>query len=402
MARMYRPLSSLRFACVAFLGAAAALAGCSAGDPGAGGGNGANSGSGSSGNGSGGNGFTIDDGEGGSGNGNGKYCQDFAVDFTPQTPTVFVLVDQSGSIYDLNQWIPLRDAVLPVIQELQADVRIGFGSYTGTQAMCTGVNALGTTALNNYDAIAAFYNALPTTNLGGQETPTALAIEQASKILLDDPEAIGAKAILWVTGDDDSDFCDNPDPACGNDAAIAAMQIAFAKGVSTFPLVLDSATSSPFSFPAWLDYWAQAGLGESPNWPSAIDPNGPIRNCSNQPLVALRTANGRAANETAGRYSAEGGTATAFVNADASAIAEQLRSRISGLKSCVFDLTGTDVKLKESGVNGDIKVNDVLIPREEWTNTATSLTLLGAACETWKDPNVTQFFAGFPCEAFVK
>jgi hypothetical protein len=34
-------------------------------------------------------------------------------------------------------------------------------------------------------------------------------------------------------------------------------------------------------------------------------------------------------------------------------------------------------------------------------NSETELELLGAACEKWLDPNVTDFFAGFACEDLI-
>jgi hypothetical protein len=34
-------------------------------------------------------------------------------------------------------------------------------------------------------------------------------------------------------------------------------------------------------------------------------------------------------------------------------------------------------------------------------NSATVLELMGDACTKWQSPEVTKFFAGFPCEALI-
>jgi hypothetical protein len=34
-------------------------------------------------------------------------------------------------------------------------------------------------------------------------------------------------------------------------------------------------------------------------------------------------------------------------------------------------------------------------------NSPTELELLGTACATWKQPDVTDFYAGFPCDALI-
>ncbi len=368
-----------------------------------GGGDGGSLGSGASGNGSGG----VDLGNGSGGDGstapNGKtYCQDAAVDFVPQVATVYVLVDQSGSIYDQQQWVPLRDAVLPVIQQLQADVRFGFGSYTGTQQNCPGLDDLGTIALNNYDAIAAKYNGLPTSPQPNQETPTIKALGQVIDILKADTGAPGPRAILLVTADDDNDFCDNANRDCGNDALIATLQMAAADGIKTFIFGLDN---SGIQDKVWFDYWAQAGQGELPNWPKAqniTQYNGDIYDACNgvTPWKEIWTAQGRSGFNPAGSYSTEGGTAKAFLNADTNAVATEIGSKVESLKSCIFDL-GDNVEVKE-GAMGDIFVDEVEIPDDQWKmNSPTVLELLGQACDDWKKPEVTKFFAGFACDALI-
>src|SRR5690606_39249157 len=63
----------------------------------------------------------IGDGDGDLPSG-GAYCDEFAYEFVPRTPTVYVLVDQSQSMFEATMfWEALKDGVLPVIEELAAD-----------------------------------------------------------------------------------------------------------------------------------------------------------------------------------------------------------------------------------------------------------------------------------------
>src|SRR5690606_16931954 len=99
----------------------------------------------------------------------------------------------------------------------------------------------------------------------------------------------------------------------------------------------------------------------------------------------------------------EGGTAQAFLNSDVNDIAAGIRATVEGLKSCVFDLAANDIEVKAgSETQGEIFVDEKLIPADEWRmNNPTTLELLGASCEVWQRPEVTAFFAGFPCDAII-
>src|SRR5690606_35027267 len=118
------------------------------------------------------------------------------------------------------------------------DVGFGFGSYTGQNGMCMGLTPGAPIDANNYTAIEAAYSTLAAP-MGKGETPTALAISQASELLLVD-ESPGDKFILLVT-DGDPDFCDDPDPRCGADALIASLQVAASKGVQTLVFGIENA-----------------------------------------------------------------------------------------------------------------------------------------------------------------
>lgn len=346
---------------------------------------------------------SIDFGSGGNQSPNGKvYCQNADVNFVPRTPTVYVLVDRSSSMFEsTDYWGKLKTAVLPVLSSLQAKVRFGFASYTGSSAMCPQLDAVATIAENNYASIEAFYNGLGAPTKG--ETPTAAAIKSVRETLLAD-DSPGDRFILLVS-DGNPDFCDDGGVSCGADALIAELQKTANLGVQTLVFGIENAYVTNQLF----DYFAQAGWGEKPNWADGLDVgthSGKIYSeCNGQRpgWLAQRTELGRTGFVPNGEYDAAGGTKTAFLNTDPAALATQIESQVSGLKSCILDLgdSGVEVKAGSEG-QGDIFVNEVLIPKEQWKmNSTTVLELMGAACDTWKQPEVTKFFAGFPCEALV-
>jgi len=358
-----------------------------------------------------------------------KYCSEAEVEFVPQIPTVLVLVDRSSSMFsgavETQFWTTLKAAVLPVIEGLQADVRFGFASYTGSVASCTGLSSPTPFAVDNYPAIEAAYNALAAPSEKG-ETPTAKAIEQGAELLLAD-DAPGDRYILLVT-DGDPDFCDDPPKECGADALVASLQLAAAQGVKTLVFGIDN---PDISDPVMFDYFAQAGMGQLPNWDKGTqaelegqysgDLEGACKNTGGGEWARYKTLNGNdplpepdcpsdymdvapfACWLPAGNYAVEGGTATAFLSADTAALAEQISSTVSGLKSCIFDLGDSGVSVKEGEEDtGEIFVQDELIPQDQWRmNSATVLELLGDSCTKWQAPEVTKFFAGFPCEALI-
>jgi hypothetical protein len=230
-------------------------------------------------------------------------------------------------------------------------------------------------------------------------------VQAAKDILLADPSP-GERFILLVT-DGDPDFCNNPGINCPADALIASLQLAAAAGVQTLVFGINNPAITAANL---FDYYAQAGVGQTPNFDLGLqvrEYDGTLNSqCSQFPYwQTLRTMNGNSAElfQPAGRYSAEGGTATAFLDSDPTALATQIRSAVEGLKSCIFNLAQSNVEVKAgSESEGNIFVDDQLIPLDQWRmNDAVTLELLGAACETWQRPEVTKFFAGFPCDAIV-
>jgi len=160
--------------------------------------------------------------DGGSGfaDDSGTHCQAGTLKFVPQIPTVFILVDRSGSMFDSMAWEPLRTGTLAVVKELESKVKFGFGAFTGEVGQTCPMFDKVPVALNNSDAIAALYNKLGKPQKG--ETPTAKVLSQVRDILRAETGP-GEKYILFVT-DGEPDYCDDPNPICPVDSVVAALQ----------------------------------------------------------------------------------------------------------------------------------------------------------------------------------
>jgi hypothetical protein len=260
---------------------------------------------------------------------------------------------------------------------------------------------MGTIALNNFGAISEYYNGLPTTPALNQETPIPKAIAQVVDVLEADAGGPGEKAIFLVTADDDADFCNNVAPVCGIDATIGALQTAAAAGVQTFVFALDNAG---IEHPEWLDYWAQAGAGQQPNWDKGLNVTeftGELNNvCQGVPgWFALRASRGKSSLQPVGDYSQAGGTAHATLGADAAAVAGAMSAKVDSMKSCLFDLSGDLSIVPGSDDEGDVRLGDVQVPAAQWRmNDTKQLELLGAACAAYEGGGA-QLAVSFPCDA---
>jgi hypothetical protein len=355
------------------------------------------------------------------GAGGGEACQKFELAFTPKIPTVYVLVDRSTSMWSASPpyWDSLRDSVLPVVQDLQDEIRFGFGSFTGKPGACTALTPGAPIAENNYPAIQAAYAAL-TRPEGDTDTPTPQAVQQVTELLLADP--VEGDKFIFLLSDGQPDYCDNPDDVCTTDALVSVLQGSAAQGVKTIVFGVQSSSVKADMF----DYFAQAGWGEAPNWPFAFPlakDQGPQNQCkSYAPWVAARAAAGHAPDpalcvngvddeacqQHAGTYSAAGGTKKAFLKPDPAQLGSLIRSNLETLKSCTFDLSDVNVSVDLANANlGKVWLNDEKklgspIPQDQWRMVdSKTLELVGAGCQTWLDPATVFIGADFPCEAII-
>jgi hypothetical protein len=395
--------------------AALAAAACAGTRKPAGGGAGTG-GSGSSGSGTGtGGSSTTGSGSGGSsgsgsGGSSGKACQMFTINFEPKVPTVFVLVDRSGSMFDSGGWEPLRMGVLDVVKSLQNQIRFAFGSFTGEIGQTCPMFDKVPADLNNYEPIAALYNSLKKPTKG--ETPTSQTMALVKDILKNDP-APGDRFILFVT-DGEPDYCSDGNALCPVDSVVGVLQNLHAAQITTFVFGVQSTLANVS--PATLQAFANAGGGFD------VVPTAPKMDIFNQCFYggdanaigwkadfAAAGKNGTAnMGDTLGTYMAGTNPGNAMVfkpsATDQKALTDQIASVVSGVKSCLFDLTGkirVDTKqLAKAGV----KIEGMSIQLDEtgtngWhMKSETQLELVGDACATWRKPETKTIDFNFPCE----
>jgi hypothetical protein len=355
---------------------------------------------------------------GGGGNTTDAGCQHVEVNFVPKIPTVFVLVDRSDSMFvpdnktQVASWEPLKAGVLSVVQQLQDQVRFGFGAFTGQQGgMCPIFDSIAP-ALNNASAISAVY---PTGRVAGAtgETPVIMVLPLL-EALLDQPGNDGDKYVLFVT-DGEPDFCDNGDSKCAMDAVIAGVQKLASNKIHTLVFGIGSSIiqdSSAFlqavanagaSLPVATPYGATtkeqdvcyACKGVQPwlkQWPAGTMPDA---NCMG------------AGSQTLATYGAAATNATVYHPdpANQAALTAELAKVVSGIKSCTFDLGG-DISVNLALLDqASVAIEGQTLPLSQdngWRmNSPTQVELVGSACATWNDPKNTKIDFNFPCDIIV-
>jgi hypothetical protein len=356
--------------------------------------------------------------------------------FAPKIPTVYVMVDRSGSMFDCisttNQvepscatkadtsWTKLKDATLTVISSLQAQVRFGFAAFTGTNPASSGTCPMidqVDPALNNSAPIATLYNSLPfqpeTTEQGKKfETPARQSLDLIGAKLLADVSP-GDKYILFVT-DGQPDYCDDANSLCAPDSVVAGLQILKTKGITTIVMGLQSAVND---LPAGiLQAFANAGAGEATVAPlkANLDSFAFYDQCNGVAgWHADLLTSGKTAERgvTLGTYAAAAGPTKPYTPnvADQTTIVNQLSTALSGVKSCTFDLSnvnGQSIKVDLNELDqASISIMGSKIAQDAtngWSMASpTQLVLNGTACETWRMPNISDIAFNFPCKTII-
>ncbi|MDX2055650.1 MAG: vWA domain-containing protein [Polyangiaceae bacterium] len=313
----------------------------------------------------------------------GDGCNDFKVEFTPQTPTVMFVVDRSSSMFDSHYWEPLKAAVLNVVKALDRDVNFGFAAYTGVNGgTCPMLNVVDSFALGNAPVIQQAYDMASAdprieSGAGKTETPTMRAIEQMIPKLVAAPGP-GSKYFVLVT-DGEPDFCNDGQEPCAKDQSVAAVQTAYTQGITTFVLGLGSVDA--------LADLANAGAGQP-----VKNPGQDLGYCGSNPLK--------------GSYAPTGGNAKVFApELNETALTDQLRAVVAGVKSCVFDLESRlELDPANAGL-GKVVLNGTALPYQDpngWQlKGTTQIELLGTACKSLQDPATSGILFDFPCKAVI-
>jgi hypothetical protein len=334
-------------------------------------------------------------GTGGGGSGQ-TGCNDLRVSFDPQIPTVLLLVDRSGSMWDFpygaspTRWQAVYDSVMAegtgVVQPLENEVRFGLMTYTGNSDMrvCPVLSSVAP-ALGNYQAMKQIYDEASTRPAFKADTPTGPglrgAIDALAAVIVPPDEAGGPKVIVLIT-DGEPDTCATPDPSCGQDESIAAVQAAQAMGIATFVIGISSDVGT-----LHLQDLANAGAGLPVRPPDMTF----MYNCIN-PGFATMSARYAAAGETPG-------TAPVYQPADPAAITSTLRAVIRGVHGCGFALHG-EVDLEKADL-GTVRLDDTPLLYEDangWRmRDSRTLELMGDACARLQ-VDASRLEISFPCD----
>jgi hypothetical protein len=343
-------------------------------------------------------------GEGGDTNGSGgaSSCIDVEVDFTPQIPTVLLLIDRSLSMTATNfgaavkdavdagtytlgdcpkdndwRWNVVRDVLMSptkgIVKPLEGRVRFGLSLYTSVNGrlnlstnppvvdpsiMCpTLINV--PIALGNHQTMLDQFKCSDL----GQDTPTGESLRAAADTLKGFTEP-GAKVIVLAT-DGEPDTCDCPN-FNGNVPADCKKS---GKDVEVRQQVVDL-----------------AGVihGE--------DVTVHVINVSTPGEAALQQHLADVADAGGGKV---------YPGFSPGALSDAFESIIDGARSCVVDLNGEIATGKEkSGTvsldGSELGLDDV----DGWqVNSPTQIELLGDACETIKKGG-HDISIKFPCDSF--
>ena len=384
-------------------------------------------------------------------NDSGMGCQHTQYTFDPKIPTVYVLVDRSGSMFDClttttnveamcganNQgtpmdtsWYKLKEAARAVLTSLEHDVHFGFATIWGQNpaggGSCPPLQGMIANkvapAPDNATAIMTLYDSLPfqpnTTQQGMKfETPASETLDIIGKELMG-LTTQGDKYILFIT-DGQPDYCDDSNSLCAPDSVIGKLQAIKAGGITTIVMGLQANISDlPMGI---LQAFANAGAGEPTVAPlrgttgTTFDFYDQCNSAAppwHADLVAAGKADARGT--TLGTYATAAGPTKPYtpMAADQSQLVMQLSKALAGVKSCTFDLTatgGVSIKVDLKQLNkATVKVEGTTIALDPnsangWNMiNETTVQLFGSACDAWRNPDAKVIDFNFPCEIIVE
>jgi hypothetical protein len=378
---------------------------------------------------SGGTGGAISLGGGTTGGSAGRpICDSLDIVHMPLVPTVAIVVDNSSSMYEPREELfdrlydSLMNPTTGAIKPLESKVRFGFASFRSpdetrvpeSDDSCAQITSV-PYALDNFAVIDTTYTAVgvdgrrpdgcgATPNMANcgetdWETPTGHALGRiAADLAAYTPDTPGGKYILFVT-DGTPNTCMVPNPNCGQDLSLKAIQDAYAAGIGTFVVGIGSITRDnpgcvPNSMRCGEDHLqdvANAGTGQ----PVEPPPMGYwYEQCATQ-------QSGTNPGTPTATYAPVGGGGTAeYFTATT---AEELRTALTGLLTNVVSCTvEMNAVVTGNPAGGVVKLGGMDVPynaADGWVldmTTRYSVTLQGTACETFKGG--ADLHIEFPCD----
>jgi hypothetical protein len=295
-------------------------------------------------------------------------CPSVVVDTNLVTPTVMLLIDQSGSMDQdfegMQRWAAVEQALTApatgVLPALQSEVLFGATLYTSHNGSLDGeacpVLQVVAPALNNAGAIGD----LLAGNGPDGDTPTGESIAPVATALMTPPPGPGdGPRIIVLATDGEPDTCAVPNPQEGQPEAVAAAQAAFTAGVRMFILSVGNEVGA-----AHLQDMANAGAGL------------PIGGPTDAPY---------------------------YVANNPAELAAAFGDIIHGVRSCTFMLDGT-VAAADWGL-GDVRLDGTPLVYDDangWTLTdGSTLVLQGTACTTFLEAASPALTAVWPCGTII-
>jgi hypothetical protein len=271
-------------------------------------------------------------------------CALLDVILIPQTPTLVLLVDQSGSMNEDfggdTRWNVITDVLINpqtgIVQQFADEMRLGLTLYTSMNGSLDGNECpLLTDVAVAIDNAAAIESTLSMSDPIG-DTPTGESLAAVWQ-QLDAFAEPGRKYIVLAT-DGEPDTCAVPNPEMGQPESIAAAQAAFAAGIEVHIISVGADVSAQH-----LQDMANAGQGVQPG-----DPDAPY-----------------------------------YQALDQQALLDAFGDILASVRSCQLDLMTP--LTAEDAMDCTVEVNGNAIPLGDpngWQlNTATEMELLGTACD---------------------
>ena len=311
-------------------------------------------------------GFVDDlDPQGGSG-GEEESCVDLDVDFSRVTPTVVLLIDQSGSMLQnfengVNRWQTLRntltDPETSLLKKLDTSVRFGMSLYTSDRGFGTDPEApKECPLLKTVDiALGSFSDMADMLEDNGPagDTPTAESVAAVTERLAAFTED-GPKSIILAT-DGDPDTCADPDAnnqGASKDLSVAAVTAAYGAGIATHVISVGNQVTAEH-----LKDLAVAGAGGDED-------------------------------------------AEAYTALDTTALVDAFNQIIGSVRTCDFTLQGRVEQ--DDAARGTVTLDGQALtfgdPNGWEMPDETTVRLLGSACETVQ-ADASGISMRFPCDA---
>jgi hypothetical protein len=290
---------------------------------------------------------------------NGPDANCPAVNFTPMpaTPSIHLVLDQSGSMYtnnlgNITRFQAMRNALVDpttgVVSQLETKAYFGANLYT-----CDGNNFVnpGTPrAINNAANVRTTIDAL--LNQTGGNTPTAAAITAAVTSFAQTPPPAGSPPVIVLATDGLPNSCDGAGNPEG--ASVAAARAAYTAGIPVYVLAINQNSQH-------FQDVANAGQGH----------------VAGQPNI------------------------TYYPTTNAADLAAAFQTIINGVISCDLSLTATIDD--GQAMNGTVVVNGVTLQYgTDWILVGGNvIRVQGAECTTLRNSANPMVSAQFPCGSVI-